>query len=162
MILRDMTTTTTNLVLEKALDASSLRHKLIANNIANVNTPGYKRTDMVFQEELRKALDCSPGWGGDKGIHGSSVCMTETGTFCFRAKKSNSRHWDFGVPRIEELEPSVNKFNNLIYRNDENCVDIDREVAEMTKNSLYYNVIARRLTQQYQMLNTIISKGGGA
>ncbi len=159
MILRDMTTNTTNLVLEKALDASSLRHKLIANNIANVNTPGYKRTDMVFQEELRRALDCAPGCPMEQKY---SKYSDPWQAFCFKAKKTNSRHWDFGVPRLEDLEPSVNKFENLLYRNDESGVDIDREVAEMTKNSLYYNVIARRLTQQYQMLNTIISKGGGA
>ncbi len=39
-------------LLEKALAGSSLRHKVISNNIANINTPGYKRMEVSFEEEL--------------------------------------------------------------------------------------------------------------
>ena len=44
-------------VLVKSLDASMLRSRTIANNIANVNTPGYQRVEVSFEDELRKALD---------------------------------------------------------------------------------------------------------
>ncbi|MBI2560094.1 MAG: flagellar basal body rod protein FlgB [Planctomycetes bacterium] len=43
-------------LLEKVIDASVIRHKVIANNIANVNTPGYKRLDTSFETELKAAL----------------------------------------------------------------------------------------------------------
>ena len=43
-------------VLDKAADASWLRNEAIANNIANVDTPNYKRQDVAFESELRKAL----------------------------------------------------------------------------------------------------------
>ena len=43
-------------VMDKAADASWLRDQAIANNIANVNTPGYKRQDVTFESELRHAL----------------------------------------------------------------------------------------------------------
>lgn len=43
-------------LLEKLIDASAIRHKAIANNIANVNTPGYKRLDINFESELKAAL----------------------------------------------------------------------------------------------------------
>jgi flagellar basal-body rod protein FlgB len=42
--------------LERSLDRTTLRQGLIANNIANVNTPGYKRKDVDFGIELNKAM----------------------------------------------------------------------------------------------------------
>ncbi|PKM49892.1 MAG: flagellar basal body rod protein FlgB [Firmicutes bacterium HGW-Firmicutes-7] len=44
-------------VLAKALDASWLKSEAISNNIANVDTPGYKRSDVVFESYLQQALD---------------------------------------------------------------------------------------------------------
>ena len=46
--------------LARALDVAALRHEVIANNIANANTPGYKRKVVEFQKELARACD-SPG-----------------------------------------------------------------------------------------------------
>ena len=43
-------------VLDKAADASWIRNEAIANNIANATTPGYKRQDVAFEAELRRAL----------------------------------------------------------------------------------------------------------
>ena len=44
-------------LLEKMLDVSSIKHKVIANNIANVNTPGYKKMEVSFANQLEKALN---------------------------------------------------------------------------------------------------------
>ena len=44
-------------LLEKMLDVSSIRHKVIANNIANVNTPGYKKMEVSFADQLEKAVN---------------------------------------------------------------------------------------------------------
>lgn len=46
-------------LLENMLDVSSLRHKVVANNIANVNTPGYKKMVVNFEGELEKAIENS-------------------------------------------------------------------------------------------------------
>jgi flagellar basal-body rod protein FlgB len=46
--------------LGQVLDASGLRHRVIAQNVANVNTPGYQRREVAFEEELAKAL-AQPG-----------------------------------------------------------------------------------------------------
>ena len=47
-------------ILKKALNAASLRHQVISDNVANVNTPGFKRSDVTFQQELREALTHPP------------------------------------------------------------------------------------------------------
>ncbi len=44
-------------LLEKMLDVSSVKHKVIANNIANVNTPGYKKMEVSFADQLEKAVN---------------------------------------------------------------------------------------------------------
>ena len=43
-------------VLQKAADASALRNEVLSNNIANIDTPGYKRQDVDFETQLRRAL----------------------------------------------------------------------------------------------------------
>jgi flagellar basal-body rod protein FlgB len=48
---------TTQIGLERALSGSSLRQQAIAQNIANVNTPGYRRQDVDFQSALQAAWD---------------------------------------------------------------------------------------------------------
>lgn len=53
----DLFTDRTQLALTKMLDATVARQKTIANNIANVETPGYKRVYVPFENELRSALD---------------------------------------------------------------------------------------------------------
>jgi len=42
-------------LLAKAMDAYSLRQKAIASNVANLDTPGYKRIDVSFEDQLQKA-----------------------------------------------------------------------------------------------------------
>ena len=43
-------------VLDKAADASWMRNEAIANNIANADTPGYKRQDIDFESQLQQAM----------------------------------------------------------------------------------------------------------
>ncbi len=43
-------------MLEKMLDVSAIKHKVIANNIANINTPGYKRMEVSFADQLEKVI----------------------------------------------------------------------------------------------------------
>lgn len=45
-----------NDVISKLLDVATLRHKVVSQNIANVNTPGYRHQEVVFEDELQKAL----------------------------------------------------------------------------------------------------------
>src|ERR1700684_611502 len=44
-------------LVHKALDASSMQHMALSNNIANVDTPGFKRSEVVFSEKLSAAMD---------------------------------------------------------------------------------------------------------
>jgi len=46
-----------NVILEYILDGSAMRHRALANNIANAETPGYSRRDVSFMDELKDAIE---------------------------------------------------------------------------------------------------------
>lgn len=122
------------LVLKKALDGASLRHQALAHNIANVDTPRYKRLDVDFKHQLRLALD--------KNV--------------LRGITTRPRHIPIGPPRIQDVEPKLFREGDTSMRNDKNNVDIDREMAELYKNSMYYVITARLLSAKYQRLDMVM------
>ncbi|MHB2018830.1 MAG: flagellar basal body rod protein FlgB [Candidatus Xenobia bacterium] len=65
--------------LQKALDAATMRQKVIANNIANVNTPGYRAQAVAFEDQMKEALDkWHHGDDADEKNEGESeVCSLE-------------------------------------------------------------------------------------
>jgi len=54
---QNMFSDVTSQLLTKALDTASMRQRVISNNLANINTPGFKRSYVTFEEELRKTLE---------------------------------------------------------------------------------------------------------
>ena len=77
-------------LLAKALDVYTLRQRAIADNIANSETPGFRRREVRFEEELRRAL------GG--GIRG---------------RRTESRHLLVGRPKVEEVRPRLVRANDV-------------------------------------------------
>ncbi|WP_445147968.1 flagellar basal body rod protein FlgB [Baekduia sp. Peel2402] len=71
---------TTQIGLERALSGSSMRQQAIAQNIANVNTPGYKRKDVDFQTALHNAWDA-----GKPAVEGASISTTTDDATTMRA-----------------------------------------------------------------------------
>ena len=68
----------TSTILSKTLDAAAARQKTISNNIANVETPGYKRRFVSFEDELKEILDRPSGHGVRAGIGNlTPVCQTD-------------------------------------------------------------------------------------
>lgn len=119
---------------KKAMDASWLKNQAIANNMANVNTPGYKRETVNFEEALKSAMD-------------------QNGAIQIR--KTDSAHMDLNNP----IEPKIDKVTDTSFRMDDNNVDIDVEMAELSKNQLQYNALTNQLNAQLQRLRSVISGG---
>jgi flagellar basal-body rod protein FlgB len=123
-------------VLEQSLSASSLRHKVISNNIANVNTPGFKKSDVVFESKLQEAL------GNNK------LAMSQT----------NEKHLD--GRQSSSLAPSIISDSYSI-RMDGNNVDIDAEMANLAKNNIYYDAVAQQISTYFSNLKSVIKGGQG-
>jgi len=121
--------------LKKSLDATLLRHEVIANNIANADTPGYKRLDITFKAALKEALKKDS----------------------FRGVRTNKKHIPIGPPGLNEVKPSIFRETDTFYRNDRNNVDIDFEMGELSKNSILYNTLSRLISEKYSNLETSIN-----
>jgi len=122
-------------VLEQALSASSLRQKVISNNIANVNTPGYKKSEVLFEDMLQNVMN------SDK------MPMLQT----------NDRHLPLQQATIPT--PEVNVIGNTSIRTDGNNVDIDVEMANLAKNSIYYNAVVQQLSSYFSGIKSAIKEG---
>lgn len=128
-------------VLEKALDAAALRHKLLANNIANADTPNYKRKDLAFKHELEKLL------AGEQPRKAGRVRLVTT----------HHKHLGNG---IGEFKPEIVETAEQTWRNDGNNVDVEREMSELAKNNLYYQVVANQIGKHLKILEKVISQAG--
>lgn len=123
---------------EKALDAAWLRNEVIAQNIANVDTPGYKRKNVSFEEYLDQAMD-------DGG---------------FKGNVTDSRHFQIGAGDAENVPIRVTSdFSNLSTRLDGNNVDIEKEMADSAKNDIRYNTLIQSVSDSYRKLMTAITEG---
>ncbi len=124
-------------VLEKALDASWLRNEVIAHNIANADTPGYKKYKVKFEEELRSALEAS----------------------ALRGKKTRLKHLDIGVSPIDEVRPRVVRTGGTQMREDGNNVDMDEEMTSLAKNAIMYNALVQKISGEFSKLKMVINEG---
>ena len=120
-------------ILDKAADASSFRNELISNNIANVDTPNYKRKDLNFENILQAEL------GGEKNL--------------WTAVKNANMD-------LETLDPQVYTDNaNLSYRLDGNNVDINTEEAYLAENQIKYQTLIDLMNQEFGRYKSAMSNG---
>ncbi len=118
----------------KYLDVSSFRHKLIAGNLSNVSTPGYRSRDIDFQAEFSRAV------GQPSGLIGTTTHPNHIPIGEHAAKD----------PDVEEAE---------LVESELNAVDPDREVSNLAQNELIYTVGARLLKRKFDGLRKAITNG---
>lgn len=117
-------------VLDKAADASWKRQELISNNIANQDTPNYKRQDVDFEGQLQQALKNS------------------------KYKSIDSKVSDLKLSRLDARQYTDNA--NYSYRLDGNNVDPEQEQIKLAANQMKYEGLMNSLTQEFQNLNIVI------
>ncbi len=117
-------------VLDKAADASWLRNDAISNNIANADTPGYKRQDVNFETQLAKALRHS------------------------RYKTTDARVADLNTNRLRPI--TYTDYAGFSYRIDGNNVDPDTEGAYLAKNQIVYQGLTESIKAEFQNLKAVI------
>lgn len=117
-------------VLGKAADASWTRNEVLANNIANVDTPGYKRQDVDFESQLKHAL-----------------------------RNTRYKSVDARVSAIHSTELDARIYTDsagFSYRLDGNNVDIDTEGTELAANQIKYNGLVASINQEFSNLKMVM------
>ncbi len=126
-------------VLQRSMDVSVLRQDVIANNIANADTPNFKRSTINFESQLRAALE------------------SENARPRLQAAMTNERHIAFDRPvdyrsvrpqrRLDYLTTADNNGNN---------VDIEVESMNFLNNQLLYSLMTNAVNQQFQRVNLVV------
>lgn len=117
-------------VLDKAADASWIRNQALNNNIANIDTPGYKRQDVSFESLLSQELESAKNKSLDKQVA------------------------DLDLNKITGTVYTDNA--NLSYRLDENNVDVDTENVELASNQIKYEGLMNSMTAEFSRLQSVM------
>jgi len=119
---------------KKALDGLSLRNTAIAQNLANANTPNYKRKIVVFEDQLKAAAEKRR----------------------LSMKTTHEKHID---KRKVNFQPKVLEDKSLSNRIDGNNVNIDTEAAELAKNQIMYNAMINQVIGEFEKIKNVITEG---
>ena len=119
-------------VLDKAADASWLRNEAISHNLANIDTPGYKRQDVEFESILKEALG-----------------------------KSRFESTDARVASLKNKDLRARIYRDhsgFSYRIDGNNVDVDNENAMLAENQIKYQGLITCINQEFSNLKLAMQK----
>jgi len=128
-------------ILERSLDAATLRHRTIANNVANIDTPHYKSKQVVFEEFLQQEIT---------GIQGTSK---------LEAYRTDARHIPFTKGGLGAM-PQIVSNPDQIVQNNGNDVDMESEMNQLAGNTIWYNGLTQITAGSFQKLKNVIQGGG--
>ena len=124
-------------LLSHALDYRSSNHQVIAGNMANIETPGFRPKELSFDKELERAVE------------ENEVSLQKTDSKHFSHYTGSLQH---GGPNFA-IQPAANGLT------DSSHVNLDREMAKMMQNNLLYEASAKLLTKKFEALRTAIDAG---
>ena len=119
-------------VLKAAADASWTREEVLTNNIANVDTPNYKRQDVDFTTYLRSALSRT---------NGGSSSLTN--------RVNNLNYNDIAIRTYTDN-------STLSYRLDGNNVDLSTENVELASEQINYNALNDSMNNEFSRFKTVL------
>ena len=136
--------------LERSLDVRLLRHNLLAGNLANVDTPGFRPKDLDFTAAML------------------SVENRSQDSAALEAVTTTPGHMQIGVPigsasaQDGQLSPNDLPVIDIPSSNaslDGNTVDLDRTMVAMAENALQYGASARAASRKLAILKYVASDG---
>jgi flagellar basal-body rod protein FlgB len=125
-------------ILTREMDISVLRRDVIANNVANADTPNFKRSVVNFESQLKRALDSEKA-------------------DVFTQYVTNSRHIAFDKP-MDWRDVAPRRVLDYLTeaKNNGNNVDIEEEGMESLNNQLLYTTLAQVISSEFQRVNIVL------
>lgn len=125
-------------IIQGSLNGLSARQKAIGENIANADTPGYKRLEVSFEGNLRKMM-------GQKAAESDDLDL----------KTDSKRHFSLG-PNADKPLAELRKVTDESYRNDKNNVNIDLEMANLADTNIRYNTMAKLAKDEFDGIKSTL------
>ena len=126
-------------LLHRNMDVSVVRRSIIANNIANSDTPNFKRSTLNFEAELKRALDSEAPTGRLK------AALTDDKHIAF--ERSTDYRTVKPKKMLDYLTQSDNNGNN---------VDLEEEMMAELNNQLRYEIMSRSVANQFSQINIVL------
>jgi flagellar basal-body rod protein FlgB len=133
-------------VLEQVINFSQARHNLLAGNIANLDTPGYRTRDIppaAFEAKLKEAIAMSRRQALEPDIYAEDS-VAEPGSTAAYTKRSP-------YAAVKDSLASI-------LRHDDGNVGMEQQVAELSKNQMQHNLAVNVLASQFRLLQAAISE----
>jgi len=134
-VFNDITTVT----LTAAMRGSSMRQTVLAQNLANADTPGYRRLSVSFEGALATAL------ATDRGALAAARRTGGSGEFATRGRA------------LDSVMPTISREGGTVVRVDGSNVDPDNEMSELAANQLAYNTVTSLLNARFQQMRSVIA-----
>lgn len=144
-------------VAQAALSGLSQRQEAIAANIANIDTPGYQRKDVSFEDTLRAQL-AGGGAGGTDGTGGTGG-GARSAAGAVALSRTDPRHISDGGSGGDSgggLGGGSNPRDVVSSRNDANTVGVDEEMIRLVETQLRYQALSQSLGSRISTLRTVI------
>jgi flagellar basal-body rod protein FlgB len=143
----DIFGSTTIPVLQQVVAFTEARHGVLAGNVANLDTPGYKTRDLspaLFQEKLREAID-----ERDRPVSlnpGSQSLGYPSGGSVSSERRS-----------VDSLRDVADSMKSILYH-DESDVAIEKQITEVAKNQSRHNLALGLMISQFQLIEAAVSE----
>jgi flagellar basal-body rod protein FlgB len=126
-------------LLHRALDAQTIRRDVLANNLANAEVPNFKRSELNFESELKRALD------GEK--RKPVIELTRT----------DPRHIsNWNPPDWREVKPRRALDYVSVSKNNGNNVDAEQEVNRLIENQMMYYLLSQSAAFEFSQVNSVL------
>ncbi|MCG6169490.1 flagellar basal body rod protein FlgB [Leptospira yasudae] len=128
-------------LLERGMNNSVFKRKVISDNIANADVPHFKRSEVIFESMIKRAINSE-----------KIEAMKEVPT-----QISDDRHIQFFKPLdYREVQPKANIDYLTTMRADGNNVDVEKEVVEASNSQMQYMMMSERINQNYRDLKQVM------
>ena len=127
-------------ILHRTMDAAAFRHGVISDNIANSDTPNFKRSVVNFESELKRALD-------SEKVVGFPALLTDQRHISF----SRSRPKDYRTVQPKRVWDYL-----TTAKNNGNNVDIEQESMNLLENQLLYTTLATVINSEFSRVNLVL------
>ncbi len=125
-------------ILHRSMDVSLLRQNVIADNIANADTPNFRRSVVNFETQLRDALE------SERPPR-------------FRERLTHERHIPFHRPTDYRTVRPVRQLDYFTQtKNNNNNVDIEEETMNQLQNQLMYTMMSNSLNAEFRRVNLVL------
>jgi flagellar basal-body rod protein FlgB len=135
-------------VLEQVVNFTESRHGVLAGNIANLDTPGYRTRDLspeLFQERLKEAIATQ---------HEPTKRSYDSDPFALTPASHAQRHNDRQLAAFRKVEDSMKS----ILRHDEADVSMEQQISQMVKNQQQHNLAINIMSAQFRLLRAAITE----